>query len=112
MCYRLRLEHTAEKARELCLPAFTTTLLVSPYQDRDELIRQGQAAARYYGVEFLARDFRPGYRQGQTQARADGLYRQKYCGCLPSLEQSEFREKIWRDLESWSSGNPGTTVQK
>ncbi|MGI6333708.1 MAG: hypothetical protein ACOX1A_03675 [Saccharofermentanales bacterium] len=31
-------------------------------------------------------------------AREDGLYRQRYCGCLPSLELSDFKEQIKLDL--------------
>ena len=99
MCYQTRLAQTAAKAKALGIAQFTTTLLVSPYQDHAELIRQGEAAARLHGVEFLSRDFRPGFREGQKQAKEDGLYRQKYCGCLPSLNQSDLREKILRDLE-------------
>lgn len=101
MCYETRLDRTAAKAKELGLPAFTTTLLVSPYQDHDELVRQGLAAAARHGVEFLVRDFRSGFRVGQNQAREDGLYRQKYCGCRPSLEQSDFKEKILKSQAAW-----------
>ena len=103
MCYETRLDRTAAKASELGLPAFTTTLLVSPYQDYDELVSQGLAAAARHGVEFLVRDFRPGFRAGQNQAREDGLYRQKYCGCRPSLEQSDFKEKILKGQADWQS---------
>ena len=45
-----------------------------------------QKAAELYGVEFLYRDFRPYFRQGQDEARALGLYMQKYCGCVFSEE--------------------------
>jgi hypothetical protein len=97
MCYAMRLTRTAAKAAALGIGHFTTTLLVSPYQDFEELTRQGQAASALHGVEFLARDFRPGFRQGQSEAKEDGLYRQKYCGCRPSLDASDFRDKILRD---------------
>ncbi|MDD2458277.1 MAG: epoxyqueuosine reductase QueH [Eubacteriales bacterium] len=107
MCYETRLDRTAAKAKELGLPSFTSTLLVSPYQDYDELVRQGLAAAERYGVEFLVRDFRTGFRSGQTQAREDGLYRQKYCGCRPSLEQSDFREKILKGQAAWLAEQEG-----
>lgn len=107
MCYQNRLARTAAKARELGIENFTTTLLVSPYQDFAELTRQGLAAAAASGVTFLERDFRPGFREGQKQAKEDGLYRQKYCGCWPSLEASDFREKILVDLAKLSSGLNG-----
>ena len=102
MCYRRRLEASALKASELGIPAFTTTLLVSPWQDRDAIVEIGNRAGSRYDVVFIDRDFRDGYREGQRLAREDGLYRQRYCGCLPSLEQSDFRETIKQDLAALS----------
>jgi len=98
MCYRRRLEATAQMAGKLGIPAFSTTLLVSPWQDQAAIIEIGHSIARSTGVEFIGRDFRDGYREGQRLAREDGLYRQRYCGCLPSLEQSDFKDQIKRDL--------------
>lgn len=66
--------------------AFTTTLLVSPYQNYELLIQVAEEMAEKYGVKFLYRDFRPGFREGQNEARALGLYMQKYCGCVFSEE--------------------------
>ena len=42
--------------------------------------------AEKYNVEFLYRDFRVGFREGQAKARELGLYMQKYCGCIFSEE--------------------------
>jgi epoxyqueuosine reductase len=98
MCYRRRLTSAALKAKELGIPAFSTTLLVSPWQDHEAILSIGQAVAASTGVLFIGRDFREGYREGQRMAREDGLYRQRYCGCLPSLEQSDFRDKIKNEL--------------
>jgi len=67
--------------------AFTTTLLVSPYQNHELLIQVGAEMAQKYGIEFLYRDFRPGFREGQVTARELGLYMQKYCGCVFSEEE-------------------------
>ena len=94
MCYEIRLEAAAGKAAQMGFQYFTTTLLVSPYQNYDLLIETGNKMAARYGVEFLPYDFRPGFRKGQNMAKEDGLYRQKYCGCIISLENSDFREKI------------------
>lgn len=99
MCYESRLGKTAEKAAELGMDAFLSTLQVSPYQDFDLITRIGKKYAEQYELEFFSTDFRSGYRQGQNMAREDSLYRQKYCGCAISLENSDFREKIQRDLE-------------
>ena len=88
MCYTLRMEAAARKAVELGAEAFTTSLLVSPYQDREAIVEIGREAGKRLGVVFLEEDFRGGYREGQRMAREDGLYRQKYCGCIASISQS------------------------
>ena len=82
ICYRLRLEKTAARAAEQGFDAFSTSLLISPYQRHETIRRLGEEYAAKYGIDFLYRDFRPLFRKGQTQARALGLYMQKYCGCI------------------------------
>lgn len=78
-CYKVRLEQTAKYAKENGYEAFTTTLLVSPYQNHEALIEVANAMAKKYEIEFLYRDFRVGFREGQNKARELGLYMQKYC---------------------------------
>ncbi len=86
-CYRMRLDRAAARAASLGFSGFTTTLLISPYQDHGLLRAAGEESGQKYGVEFLYRDFRPFFRQGQTRARELGLYMQKYCGCIFSEEE-------------------------
>jgi len=86
-CYRMRLEKTAVFALQEGYSAFSTTLLISPYQDHDAIKRIGEETAKKYGVEFFYRDFRPLFREGQTAARSSGMYMQKYCGCIFSEEE-------------------------
>lgn len=85
-CYRERLEKTAIYAKENGYTAFSTTLLISPYQNHELLKQIGEELSEKYGIEFLYRDFRPGFREGQNKARELGLYMQKYCGCVFSEE--------------------------
>ena len=80
-CYYLRMEAAARAASEGGFDAFSTTLLISPYQDAQKIIEAGERSAEAHGVAFLARDFRPLYREGRRRAREMGLYMQKYCGC-------------------------------
>ena len=47
----------------------STTLLVSPYQNHEEIVEVGKQMAEKYGVEFLYRDFRVGFREGQAKAK-------------------------------------------
>lgn len=51
-CYKIRLEQTAKYAKENGYTAFTTTLLISPYQNHNELIRIGQEMAKKYNIEL------------------------------------------------------------
>ncbi len=81
LCYEMRLEAVAEAAHKGGYDCFTTTLLVSPYQDQQQIIRAMEKGAQKYGVSFLYRDFRPGYLRSRQMARGAHLYMQKYCGC-------------------------------
>ncbi|MDR0732114.1 MAG: epoxyqueuosine reductase QueH [Treponema sp.] len=86
-CYRLRLEKTAETARQQGCDCFSTTLLISPYQRHEAIKKTGEELAARYGVAFFYRDFRPFFRAGQKKARERGFYMQKYCGCIFSEEE-------------------------
>lgn len=85
MCYTVRAEMTAKKAAELGFDFYTSTLFVSPYQNHELMKDIFEKTGDKYGVKFLYRDFRDGFREGQQQARELGIYRQKYCGCIKSL---------------------------
>lgn len=85
MCYNLRIEKTALYASLNGYNAFTTTLLISPYQNHELIKELGNKYAKKYGIEFYYEDFRPYFREGQSIAREYNLYRQKYCGCIISF---------------------------
>ena len=92
-CYLCRLEKTAKYAKENGFDAFSTTLLISPYQDHDMLIKTCELLEKKYDIKFYYKDFRPGFRQGQNKARELGLYMQKYCGCIFSEEERYLSKK-------------------
>ena len=98
-CYKKRLTEAVRYAAKNGYDAFTTTLLVSPYQKHDELKKVCEELSRLSGVKFLYRDFRVGFREGQAKARAEGLYMQKYCGCIFS-EEDRYQKQILQDLNS------------
>lgn len=81
-CWTLRLRRTASFAKENGFDAFTTTLLISPYQDHDLLKDIGKKIEGELGLKFYYRDFRQGFRESQNAAKERQLYRQKYCGCV------------------------------
>lgn len=92
-CYHTRLEAAARKARDMNYPCYSTTLLISPYQNHELLHRLGEEYGVLYGVEFVYLDLRPGFRDGQEAARQAGLYMQKYCGCIYSEKERYVRKK-------------------
>jgi len=92
-CYRLRLEKTAAHASEQGYSAFTTTLLISPYQDYEGIVKAGKDLAEKYNVEFFERDNRPFFREAMNLSKELGLYRQKYCGCIFSKMEREEKKR-------------------
>ncbi len=94
-CYRLRLERTAERAAQLGIPLFTTTLSVSPHKIYRHIVREGERAAARFGVRFYDEDFKKcdGFKCSVERSRELGLTRQDYCGCLLSLEEARARRK-------------------
>lgn len=100
-CYKKRLTETVRYAAKHGFDTFTTTLLISPYQKHDELKKVCEELVALSGVKFLYRDFRVGFREGQEKARAEGLYMQKYCGCIFS-EEERYRKQIEKDLKNAS----------
>lgn len=87
ICYALRLEKTAEEASARGFDAFSSTLLISPYQDFEQLAAAGREAAEKYNVLFYLRDFRLYFRESWEYGKNCGFYRQKYCGCMFSIEE-------------------------
>lgn len=92
-CYKVRLEQTVKYAKSNGYDAFTSTLFVSPYQKHEELKNVCEELAKKYEVQFVYRDFRVGFREGQQKARELGLYMQKYCGCVFS-EEDRYNKQI------------------
>ena len=80
-CYTLRLERTAKVAVQDHYDAFTTSLLLSPYQYHDELRSVAERLSGEHDIEFLYQDLRPAYRRSIELSKSLDMYRQKYCGC-------------------------------
>jgi epoxyqueuosine reductase len=84
LCWSLRLTKAAQAAKERGFDSFSTTLLVSPYQDQELIKNIGRDISASEGVDFYYEDFRPGFRKAHEQARSQGMYCQNYCGCIYS----------------------------
>jgi len=83
ICYRDRLEKTAELAKDKGFNFFTTSLLVSPYKNTQAIINISKELAAKNSVAFLDRDFQAdnGFYKSQVVAKELNFYLQKYCGC-------------------------------
>ena len=90
-CYRLRLEESAQYAREHGFDFFTTTLSISPHKNADLLMQIGEELSENYGVPYLPSDFKKknGYKRSIELSREYDLYRQDFCGCRFSKKAKE-----------------------
>ena len=84
VCYRLRLERTAEYAAQHGFDMFCTTLSISPLKNCEKLNEIGEELGAVYGVKYLPSDFkkRGGYKRSIELSHEYGLYRQNWCGCV------------------------------
>lgn len=90
-CYRLRLEKTAQLAKEKGFDYFTTTLSISPLKNAQKLREIGLELEGEYGVKNLPSDFKKkeGYKRSIELSKKYNLYRQDYCGCEFSVREKE-----------------------
>ena len=89
-CYRMRLEKTAELAKQNGFDYFCTTLSISPLKNSQKINEIGFNVAEKYGVKWLPSDFkkREGYKRSIDLSREYDLYRQNFCGCVFSKSQN------------------------
>ncbi|HJA50239.1 MAG TPA: epoxyqueuosine reductase QueH [Candidatus Fusicatenibacter intestinipullorum] len=91
-CYRTRMRYAARYAKENGYDAFSTTLLVSPYQKHELIKKLAEEAAAEFDIPFYYEDFREGYQRGVDISLELELYRQPYCGCVFS-ERDRYEKK-------------------
>ncbi|MEN2984039.1 MAG: epoxyqueuosine reductase QueH [Dictyoglomaceae bacterium] len=94
VCYYIRLRKTAQKTKELGLKSFSTTLLVSPYQNHELIKNISELLEKEFNLEFFYKDFREGYKESINIIKELNLYRQKYCGCIYSE-----KERFWKGVK-------------
>lgn len=92
-CWDRRLKETAKHALRQGFENYTTTLLVSPYQDAALIQDLGRQAGVKEGVNFLAMDFRKGFAYSHKVSKKLGIYHQNYCGCLVSEKEAILQRK-------------------
>ena len=101
ICFKLRLEKTAEIAKKLSYDIFGTTLTVSPHKNAELINSIGLGIEKELEIPFLVSNFKKkdGYKQSVELAKENNLYRQNYCGCEFALriQQIEAPESLLKN---------------
>ena len=89
ICFRLRLNKTAEFAKTHSFEIFATTLTVSPHKNATLINQIGTELGAKHNIEYLQADFKKkdGFLTSIKLAKKFNLYRQNYCGCKFSIHQ-------------------------
>ncbi len=89
-CYRMRLAETARIASEKGFDYFATTLSISPMKSSALINAIGSEVGGIYNAEYLLSDFKKknGYKHSVELSKEYDLYRQDYCGCIFTKENS------------------------
>lgn len=95
-CFEFRLLRTIQKAQELGIPYYTTSISISPHKDFQKVSNVGKFFSDYFQIKFLDIDFKKnnGFLKTNLIAKELKLYRQNYCGCDVSMKRLEDLDKI------------------
>ncbi|MDD5040246.1 MAG: epoxyqueuosine reductase QueH [Patescibacteria group bacterium] len=87
ICYRIRLEKTANYAQQHGFQCFGTDLTISPHKDAKRLNAIGKELEAEYSIKYLEADFKKadGFKKAIELSRKECFYRQHYCGCIYSF---------------------------
>ena len=80
-CIELRLRSAVNKAKELGINKFTTSLVISPHKDYDKIHKIAENLSdkvEYISIDFKKKD---GFLKTNKLSKELGIYRQNYCGC-------------------------------
>ena len=84
ICYRMRMEATADYVKKNNYNIFATTLTISPHKDASSINDIGLELEKKFGIKYLEADFKKqdGFKKTMDIANQEGFYKQNYCGCL------------------------------
>lgn len=88
-CFDFSFARTAAFARERGIPAFTSTLTVSPHKSGRVIAETGGKYPEFRFYDFKKKD---GFKRSQILSRELGLYHQHYCGCEFSLRDMNIKK--------------------
>lgn len=81
-CFEFSLARTSQMAERLGIPAFATTLTLSPHKVSRIIFEIGAQFPRFVPIDFKKQG---GFLRGIKLAEEYDLYRQSYCGCEFSI---------------------------
>jgi epoxyqueuosine reductase len=90
LCFDFSFGRAAAFARERGIPAFTSTLTVSPHKSSKVIADIGDKYPEFRFYDFKKKD---GFKRSQVLSRELGLYHQHYCGCEFSLRDMHQQRK-------------------
>ncbi len=85
LCFRFNLLRSARKAKELGIGHFATTLTVSRFKNSKTIFKEGEDLEGFLPLDFKKKD---GFNRSIVLSKELDLYRQSYCGCEFSLQDS------------------------
>lgn len=90
-CYHFRLESTAKYAKDNNYDFFASSLAISPYKNSKILNNIGRALSKKIGIDFIDEDWKKkdGYKKATEFAKSLDFYRQNYCGCEFSTQNTK-----------------------
>ncbi len=102
LCFDFRMKNSAQFALKLKEKKLTSTLLMSPKKDLEQLKNALEKECKAYGIEFLAPDFRKnsGTQKQFKLAKEEKLYHQNYCGCIYALKDQHKNKSFVDELMS------------
>lgn len=82
LCFRYSLLRARDKARQLGIDRFSTTLTISPHKDSSQIFSAAEDLEGFVQDNFKKQN---GYARSIELSRIYDLYRQCYCGCEFSM---------------------------
>lgn len=94
LCFKLRIEKTAQLAKLHNYDYFCSTLTVSPHKNSKVINEIGETISNQYDIKWLYSDFKKneGFKKSIELSKEYKLYRQDYCGCIYSKRTIEKQE--------------------
>lgn len=103
VCFEMRLDLTAKKAKKLGFDYFASTLTISPHKNSQVVNKIGLMVQKSDQTPYLPSDFkkRGGYQRSVEMCAEYQVYRQCYCGCIfAAMQQGVDLTKVVREAKA------------